>query len=136
MTAAFVGNPIKFLCAFGFDDGVTQLLEISERWIDHPRAGAVKASGAFLERLDDLVAVTRLFLEQRQDDELQIIAAELASGAKAMESPSAARHHSTEKSKRTPGRAGSAMPLVPKPPRKSMMHVRSPIWYLKTYRTI
>src|SRR6516165_3773199 len=55
---AGVGNGVELLGPFGRDARIAHLLEPRERRIDHPRTRAVEASGALLERLDELVPVT------------------------------------------------------------------------------
>src|SRR5262249_40232890 len=54
------------------------LLQIGERGIHHAGARGIETTGQLLERLDDLVAMSGTLGEQRQNDELQIIGAELA----------------------------------------------------------
>jgi hypothetical protein len=135
MTPTIVGDPIEFLRPFGFDERIAKLFEISERGVHHPGTGAVEAAGTLLERLDDLVPVTRLFFEKRQDHELQVVAPQLAPGSKPMNAASAAAGHPAKKSERARAYTRAAMPSFPKPTRKSMMH-HNLLYHQKTYRKI
>src|SRR6185437_5739012 len=80
---AGVGDAIKLLVAFGFDRGVTELFKVGQRRIDHAGTRRVEATGPFGQLLDQVVAMARLFFEQRQNEHLQLAAAELAPGADA-----------------------------------------------------
>ncbi|MNL26085.1 hypothetical protein D3C87_1475950 [compost metagenome] len=82
--AARIGQFVALLVAFGDDRGVAEVLEEGQRGIDHARARLVEAAGAGLQRLDQFVAVRRLFLEQRQQQQLQVFRAELAAPAPAI----------------------------------------------------
>src|SRR5439155_12770469 len=122
MTPAVVGDPVEFLCAFGLDDRVAELFEIGEGGIHHSRARAIEAARTLLECPDDFIPVTRLFFEQRQNDELQIVRAELAPGPKSMNPASATPHHAAEEPKRPSAHARTAAPRFSKPSCKSVMH--------------
>src|SRR5438046_4753267 len=60
---AGVTDSIQLLATLGFDRGVADLIEISQRRVNHAGAGRVKASRRFFERLDYFVPVSRALLE-------------------------------------------------------------------------
>ena len=64
------GDRVALLAVLFVDGRVPQLLEQGERGVDHARARAVAAGEAFLNGLDDLVAVARALGDQREDLEL------------------------------------------------------------------
>jgi len=51
--------------------GLAQFLEQRQRGVDDPGARAVFATGQFLDRLDDLVSVARLLVQQVEHHQLQ-----------------------------------------------------------------
>src|SRR5271170_7031199 len=65
-------DSVEFLGAFRLRSGVSQLLQVSERRVNHSRTRRVNATGVLFYGFDDFVAVTRLFAEQSKDDEPQI----------------------------------------------------------------
>src|SRR5260221_10233322 len=70
---AGLGNGMQLLAALARTDGyVAQLFEHGQRRIDDARARAIGAGQHLLDRLDDLVAVARLFRDQMQHDETQV----------------------------------------------------------------
>src|SRR5947208_3928473 len=83
-SAPGVGNLVALAGTFRLDRRVSNLLEVRKRGIHHARTRAVEPSRALAKRFDDLVTVRGLFREQREDDELKILRAEFAAGAKAM----------------------------------------------------
>src|ERR1700677_462293 len=85
---AGVGDLIKLLGAVGFECGVSDLFEIRHSRVDHARTRSVKAARAFLEVLDQFVAVAWFLLQQGEDDEMQVCCGKFAAGAKA---PAAAK---------------------------------------------
>src|SRR5262245_49457133 len=71
--AARVGDLVDLLAALlGRGHRVAQVFEHRERRVNRTRAGGVAPAGALLELLDDVVAMTGLFIEQAQDDELEV----------------------------------------------------------------
>src|SRR5262249_18001943 len=91
-----VRDAIELLCALGGDARVADFFEPGECGIDHPRAPAVKAAPALLQRLAELVTVTRLLFEQSKQHQLQIARSQTASGAEC-----AATHtHTSRESRR------------------------------------
>src|SRR6185312_10287192 len=60
---------------------VAGLFEIGQRRIDDARARRVPALGLLLEHLDDLVAVARLFGDQRERDQPQVALGQHPAGA-------------------------------------------------------
>src|SRR5262249_49937407 len=77
--ATRVGNAVELLGPFCCHARVAHLLEPGKRRVDHARAGAVKAPGALLKGFDELVAVTRPFCEEREQDKPQIAGGQSAS---------------------------------------------------------
>src|ERR1700694_886353 len=73
-----VGDAIELLATLGFDRGIADLLKVSEGRIDHARTRGVETLGRFFKRLDDLVPMSRAFLEQRQNNQLELAGAQLA----------------------------------------------------------
>src|SRR6478672_3517961 len=80
--ATGVGDLVDLLSFIaGNDAGVAEVLEELEGRVDGAGAGGVGAAEALLERLDDLVAVAGLLLEEAEDDVAQVALLEHASGA-------------------------------------------------------
>src|SRR5262249_38199921 len=77
------GQPVELARPLGLDRGIAGLFEIGERGINDARARHVEAVREVVERLDDLVAVTRLLLQERQYHQLQVLGGQLASAAEA-----------------------------------------------------
>src|SRR5207237_437026 len=123
-TTAVVGDPVELLRAFGFDDRRAELFEIGQRGIYHHWARAVKAARTLLQCLDNFIPVTRLFFEQRQDHELQIVGTQLSPGAKPVNAASPTADHAAEEPERTCACARTAVPRLSQPSCKSMMHHR------------
>src|SRR5665213_2608244 len=70
---------------------VALVLEELQRWVDGARRWRVQSAELLLERANHFVAVTRLLVEQAQDDELHLARLEhLASPASAAPGPSSA----------------------------------------------
>src|SRR5262249_32713932 len=70
---AFVRDLVNFLSTLLRDrPRVAEVLEHGQSWVDSARAGDVRPPESPLQLLDDLVAVARLFLEQPQDDVLEV----------------------------------------------------------------
>src|ERR1700722_7280082 len=67
-----LSDSVEFLGALRLRRGVSQLLQVSERRINHSRTRRVNAAGVLFDGFDDFVAVTRLFAEQSKDDEPEI----------------------------------------------------------------
>src|SRR5437660_760452 len=84
VSASGVGNLVALAGAFRLDRRASNLFQVRKRGIHHARTRAVEPAGALAERLDDLVAVRGFFREQRENDELKILRAELAPRAEAM----------------------------------------------------
>ncbi|CAN0627665.1 protein of unknown function [Burkholderia multivorans] len=78
MCAARVGERVALAVAFGLHRDETDFLEIGQRRVDHAGTRAVEALRAGVERLDQFVAVTRLLGEEREQQQLQVVGAELA----------------------------------------------------------
>src|SRR6185437_3813103 len=55
-----------------------QLFKVSERRIDHTRAGRVKAIRTRFQHLDEFVAVAWRLGDEREQHQLQVVAGELA----------------------------------------------------------
>src|SRR5882672_6992285 len=79
--AAFVGNSIKLLAAFGRSGDVPSLLQVGQRWVDDAAAWTVPVAGFLLKQFDDFVAVARLLGDQRQRDEAKVALCQYALGA-------------------------------------------------------
>ncbi|SPC16369.1 conserved hypothetical protein [Cupriavidus taiwanensis] len=72
---------VALLVAFGVDGGKADFFQVGQRRINHTGARLVEAVGARLQRLDQFVAVAGLFFQQRQQQQLQVVGAELAAAA-------------------------------------------------------
>ena len=79
---AFGRQAIELFRPLGRDAGVADFFEIGQRRVNHAGAGAVEAAGTLAQQFDEFIAVARLFLEQRQQQQLQFVAAEFAAGPK------------------------------------------------------
>src|SRR5207248_1905353 len=109
---------------------VAELFEISQRRIHHARAGRVETAGALLERLDDFVAVGRLIGKQREDQQLQIFAAELPAGAKAVPAELAAADLTEQAPEAGVTAATTGAAALPLPEMaKTMVHQVPPLRY-------
>jgi hypothetical protein len=62
--------------------GVTDLMQVSQRGINHTRAGRIESARTFFDRLDQFVSVRWLFGEQRQYHQLNVDRVELAAAGK------------------------------------------------------
>src|SRR3546814_6233880 len=58
--AALLGDAVELLGALGDDRGEADLFQIGQRRIDYAGARCVETVAVLVERLDDLVAMTRL----------------------------------------------------------------------------
>src|SRR4029079_5683032 len=64
-----VGDLVDLLpLVAGNDPGVAEVLEQLQGGVDRPRARRIGTAELLLERLDDLVAVSRLLLEEAEDE--------------------------------------------------------------------
>src|SRR5262245_38270392 len=63
-------QPIELASALRCDGGIARFLQIGQRGINNAGTWHVEAVREVIERLDDLVAVTWLLLDEREDDEL------------------------------------------------------------------
>src|SRR6266851_9341896 len=72
MLLALVGDVIELAGALDLDGGVPDFLEVGERGVHHAGTRYVKTPGAFVQGLDDFIAMARLFRQQPQYKELQI----------------------------------------------------------------
>src|SRR5580704_15240452 len=61
---------------------VTDLMQVSQRGINHARAGRIESGRTFFDRLDQFVSVRWLFGEQRQYHQLNVDRVELAAAGK------------------------------------------------------
>src|SRR6185437_4439482 len=85
-----IGYLVDLLAPFLLSSrGVAHVLEHGERRVHRARAGRVGAAKLLLELLDNFVAVARLFVEQLEDDILEIALFEHATGAEWSAAPSA-----------------------------------------------
>src|SRR5271170_7139261 len=75
-------DPVQLARAFLLDAGMADLVQVGERRIDHAGTGAVEAAGTILDGLDQFIAVSGTLAEQRENEKLQILGAELASPSK------------------------------------------------------
>jgi len=73
-----LGDRVELAIAFGGRGGEAGLVEIGERRIHHARTRCVEAAGALLQLADQFVAMRRTRIEQREQQQLQLRAAELA----------------------------------------------------------
>src|SRR5690554_4391279 len=64
MSPPGIGDGVELLVAIGMGGRITSLLEIGQRGIDHARAGRIEARRFFLDRLDQVIAVARLLIDQ------------------------------------------------------------------------
>src|SRR5581483_3717789 len=69
---------------------VAEFLQVRQRGVDHARAWAIEAVGARFQFLDQFIAVPRLLRDQREQQELQIVGAELPAAHQIVEPPEAA----------------------------------------------
>src|SRR3984885_6276489 len=67
-----LSDSVEFLGALQLRRCVSQLLQVSERRVNHSRTRRVDATGVLFNGFDDFVAVARLFAEQSKDDEPEI----------------------------------------------------------------
>src|SRR4029077_2162006 len=72
ISAAFLGDGVELLRAFGGSGDIAGFLQIGQGRIDDAGAGAVPVRGLLFEQLDDLVAVARGLRDQRQRNEAQV----------------------------------------------------------------
>src|SRR6185369_10250177 len=84
MAPALISRVIELLGPLRLDPGIAQLFQIGQRRIDHPRAGHVIAARAFLQPLDQLIAMAGLLGQEMEQQELQIRGAQLAAPAEAL----------------------------------------------------
>ena len=96
---------IELAIGFLHGDGLADLVEICQGRIDHARARGVEASRALLERADQLIAMSRLLLQQSQQHQLQFISAELAAAGKALAAHEACAEASEPVTKAAPAAA-------------------------------
>src|ERR1700678_509970 len=113
MLRAVGGDAVELFRAFGRGGGVSHLLEIGERRIDHAGTGCVDAAGMLFHFLDDFIAMTRFLAEQQQDDQLQVPRSEHHGRAPARAAPAepAAEGASEESASAAP----SEMPVAASP---------------------
>ncbi|CAM2190558.1 hypothetical protein BC2230_80193 [Burkholderia cepacia] len=78
MGAAGVGQCITLAVAFRLRRDEADFFEIRERRVHHAGARAVETVRTCVERLDQLVAVARLLGDERKQQQLEIVGAELA----------------------------------------------------------
>lgn len=64
-------DAIALTAVFRLWKGVAHVLEPREGWVHHPRARAVAARHAFLDRLHQFVAVARLFADHGEHEQAQ-----------------------------------------------------------------
>src|SRR5438034_87284 len=123
-SAPGVGNLVALAGTFRLDRCVSNLFEVCQRGIHHARTRAVEASRALAKRFDDLVAVRGFLREQREDDELKILRAELAARAKAMPTDVAVPEHAPEHAREAvpPGVPSGAAVLAPPESCKMTVH--------------
>ncbi|CAG9242743.1 hypothetical protein BDI4_120197 [Burkholderia diffusa] len=84
MRAAGVGQRIALAVAFRLRGDEADFLEIRERRIHHAGARAIETVRARVERLDQFVTVARLLGDQREQQQLEIVGAELAAARHAV----------------------------------------------------
>jgi hypothetical protein len=83
VAATFLADAIELFGPLRLDSRLAGLFEIGEGRIDHARARNVVAAGPLFQHLDQIVAMARLFGDQGQQEQLQVVGGELASGAEA-----------------------------------------------------
>src|SRR5689334_17107284 len=82
MSPALVGDLVNLLAAlFRQRPRVTKVLEQRQRRINRPWARRIHSTKSLFDFLDDFVAVSRLFGEQSEDDELEMPLIEHAGAA-------------------------------------------------------
>src|ERR1700676_2508567 len=67
-----VGDAVELAGALGLDGGVPDFLKVGESGVHHAGTRYVETLGAFVQGLDDFIAMARLFRQQPQYKELQI----------------------------------------------------------------
>src|SRR3979411_2384723 len=73
-----VGDVVELAGAVDLDSGMPDFFEIRERGVDHAGTRYVKTLGAFVQGLDDFVAMAGLFREQPQYQELKVDGAQFS----------------------------------------------------------
>src|SRR5690606_14035914 len=68
---AFRGDRITLAAGRGLYRGVAHVIQPRERWIDDAGAGGIAAAKAFLDRLDQFIAVRRCLGDQGEDEQAQ-----------------------------------------------------------------
>ena len=82
MRLAFSGNAVELSRALLFHARVPDLVEISQRWINHARTGNIEPARPLLDRFNKLIAVRWMLGQERQDHQLDVNRIELASTRK------------------------------------------------------
>src|ERR1700744_137363 len=72
MGSTRLSDSVEFLGALRLRGGGSQLLQVSERRVNHSRTRRIDAAGVLFDGFDDFVAVAWLFAEQSKDDEPQV----------------------------------------------------------------
>src|SRR5262249_942493 len=112
LRAPRLGDAVYLFPAFALDRRIAHLLQICECGIHHARARRVETTGQLFERLNDLVAVARTLGEQRQNNELQVVGAELAAHENAASSESTTVDEGRPEGTEVPSERAPRAPVV------------------------
>ena len=82
MGLALRRNAVELPSTLLLHAAVTDLMQVSQRGINHARAGRIESARTFFEGLDQLVPVRWLFSEQREDHQLNVDRVEFAPAGK------------------------------------------------------
>jgi hypothetical protein len=96
------GDGVELAVAIDGDDRLADLFQVGQGRIDHAGTGCVEAAGTFLKDADQLVAVGRLFGEQRQQHESEVGGAKLAGAWEAVAHEAMAEAAASAVAKSTP----------------------------------